>query len=121
MNEDPYSSMRQAGEADDLAEKFRKGGLDKGKIAERIAKSVKRAKDAASKINNIELSDDQIKIITRINEKEYCLYEEFSDIDDVNAKLSKLMPDYVNKVNNRFYLMALGRKIVGDLAYFKNI
>jgi len=115
QNGDPYGHMRQSGEVDHLLDKIRHAGMDMTKIRKervgRLSGDFEKAKN-----EEINLTDDQIKILTRIDEGNN-LHSDFEDIEDLNKVLSSLMPDYIylDKNKNIYRLMAFGRKIVSEL------
>lgn len=113
VNGDPYGHMRQSGEVDHLLNKIRRAGMDMNKV---MSSSRKNNYEIAKKVKNQsdDLSEIQLEIIKIIGESG-AEYSRFSNIDDPNAVLSSLMPDYIIKNKDGvFVLMALGRKVFSE-------
>jgi hypothetical protein len=93
---------------------MRRSGMNMGMVRSKSCKLTAKAKAKAMKMKH-NLSDDHIKVLKKIDEVERAEMFDFREIEDINGLLSKLIPDYVCKVKDKFVLMAAGRKIVDEL------
>lgn len=123
VNQDPYGHMRQSGEVDHMLDQMRDRGRDMGKVRADRARVSREAAERARKAKLQEqFSEDQAKAIIIMYENyendRDTDFSEFSEIEDANKVLSELIKDceyaYKNK-DNKFVLMAAGRKAGEEL------
>ena len=117
INQDPYGHMRQSGEVDNMLDRFRDSGRDMGKVRAERAKTSQETKERAKRMGDECLNAAQEQVLLKMSELgEKCLYSDLNEVDDLNAVLSSLMPDYVYKrTHDSFGMMAAGRAYVDRL------
>lgn len=115
MNNDPYGHMRQSGEVDHMINEITRAGMDMSKVTSRLAKSSQDAKKRSMKMK-YDLTEDQIKLLIKTDKIGKATMKDYSEFEDVNAILSKLIPDFIIRTKKEeFVMMAAGKKLVEQL------